>query len=59
MPLTVQFSGREKVSIRGAEQELSRFELKGDTGDWVAWLDDQFKLIKILMADENTEVVRD
>jgi len=59
MPLSVQFSGREKVSIRGAEQELSRFELKGDTGDWMAWLDDQFRLIKILVADENTEVVRD
>jgi hypothetical protein len=58
-PVSVQFSGREKVTIRGVEQELSRFELKSDAGDWAAWLDDQFKLIRILVADANTEVVRD
>lgn len=59
MPMSVQFAGRDKVTIRGVEQELSRFELRGDTGDWSAWLDNQFKLIRILVTDQNTEVVRD
>jgi hypothetical protein len=57
--VTVQFSGSEKVTIRGVERDLGKFELKSDSGDWIAWIDDQFKLIRILVADENTEVVRD
>ena len=30
-----------------------------DAGDWSMWLDDQFKLVRILVASDNTEVVRD
>jgi hypothetical protein len=58
-PATLEFSGREKVAIRGAEQELNRFDLKSDIGDWTFWMDDQFKLLRIVIADQNTEVVRD
>lgn len=58
-PATVEFSGREKISIHGAERELNRFDLKSDIGDWAFWMDDQFKLDRILIAEENTEVVRD
>ena len=58
-PVTVEFSGKEKVTLRGAERELNRFDLKGDAGDWVFWMDDQFKLVRIVIADENTEVLRD
>jgi hypothetical protein len=59
MPVSVQFSGREKAMIHGTEQELSRFELKSDSGDWSLWLDDHFKLQRIVIASEHTEVVRD
>ncbi len=58
MSTSVQFSGREKVMIHGGEQELSRFEMKSDTGDWSAWLNDQLKVIRIVPGG-NTEVVRD
>jgi hypothetical protein len=57
--VTVEFSGREKVTIRGVEHELNRVDLNGESGNWALWLDDQFKLQKILIAAENTEVVRD
>ena len=59
MPISVEFAGREKVSIRGAERELNRLDLKSDTGDWTLWLDDQFMLQRILIPSDNTEVVRD
>ena len=59
MPVSVEFSGRESLTIRGVQRELSRFELKSDAGDWSLWLDDQFKLIRIVIPDESTEVVRD
>jgi len=59
MPVSVEFAGREKVSIRGADREFNRLDLKSDTGDWTLWLDDQFMLQRILIPVDNTEVVRD
>jgi hypothetical protein len=57
--VSLAFSGKEKVSVRGAERELNHFVLKSDAGDWSLWLDDQFKVVRILVAGDNTEVVRD
>jgi hypothetical protein len=57
--VTVEFAGREKVTIRGAERELNRLDLKSESNTWALWLDDQFKLQRILISGENTEVVRD
>lgn len=59
LPLTVEFSGRDKTSIRGTEHELNKFILRSEGGDWTMWLDDHFKLQRILIASDNTEVVRD
>ena len=58
-PASMEFLGREKVAIRGAEQELNKLELKSETGTWTLWLNDQFKLMRILIPAEDTEVVRD
>ena len=58
-PISIEYSGREKVSIRGVERELIRFDTKSDVGDWTFWLDDQLKLQRILDAVSNMEVVRD
>ena len=57
--VTMEYKGREKVSVHGVEQELSSFLLKNEDQEWQLWLDDQFKLVRILIASENTEVVRD
>ena len=59
MSVTIEFAGREKVAIRGAEVELNRLDLKSESGNWALWLDDQFKLQRILILGDNTEVVRD
>lgn len=59
MPVTLEFAGREKVTIRGAEVELNRLDLKSESATWALWLDDQFKLQRILILGDNTEVVRD
>lgn len=58
-PVTVQFSGRQKVQIHGGERELIRLDMKSDVGDWTLWLDDQLKLQRIVDPASNTEVVRD
>jgi len=57
--VTLEFAGREKVSIRGANQELNRLDLKSESENWTLWMDDQFKLQRILIVGDNTEVVRD
>jgi len=59
MQLSVEFDGRSKISIHGTERELNAFTLKSDAGDWNLWLDDQFKLIRIVVPGDNTEVLRD
>ncbi len=58
-PVSMQYSGREKITIHGVEREMIRLDMKSDTGDWALWLDDQLKLQRILDIADNTEVVRD
>jgi len=59
MLVTVQYSGREKVPIRGTEHELIRLDMKTEAGDWALWLDDQLKVQRILDLTTNTEILRD
>jgi hypothetical protein len=61
MRVRMELVGKEKVTIRGAEQELLRLKLSGDGFEWALWLDDhdQFKLIRVSIPADNTEVVRD
>ncbi len=60
MAVTMEYGGREKISVRGVPRELYRLNLKSADGpDWSLWLDDSYKLIRITVAGESTEVVRD
>ena len=58
MLVNIEFTGKDRVMIRGSERELSRFLLKSETGDWTFWLDDEFKVVRLL-GDNGIEVVRD
>jgi len=57
----LELVGREKVSIRGTQRELLRLNLTGESFTWALWLDDhdQFKLMRVAIPADNTEVVRD
>jgi hypothetical protein len=57
----MELVGKEKVSIRGAERQLLRLNLKGENFEWALWVDDQdqFKLMRISIPADDTEVVRD
>src|SRR5258708_2334543 len=48
MAVSIEFAGREKLTIRGPEHELNRFILRSESAGWVCWLDDQFKLVRLL-----------
>ena len=56
---SMEFIGREKVTVGNAEKELSKLELKSEAGSWLIWFDDQFKVLRISIPSEKTEVVRD
>lgn len=57
----LELVGKEKVTIRGAERELLRLNLSSEDFHWILWVDDhdQFKLIRVAIAADDTEVVRD
>ena len=61
MRVSLEPVGNEKVQIRGTERQLPRFTLKSESGEWALWLDDQdrFKVVKIAIPAEKTEVIRD
>jgi len=57
----MELIGKEKVTIRGADRELLRVNLSGENFEWALWVDpqDQFKLMKVAIPADNTEVIRD
>ena len=57
----LELVGEEKVSIHGTERNLLRLNLKSDDFEWALWVDDrdQFKLMRVAIPADNTEVVRD
>ena len=61
MSVRMELGGKEKVTIRGTERDLLRLNLHGDQFDWALWVDDHdhFKLMKVAIPADNTEVVRD
>ncbi len=58
-PLTAEFLGREKVSLKSGPQDLLKLELKSEAGTWQLWLDDQFKVMRMSIVGENTVADRD
>jgi hypothetical protein len=61
MPVRMEVIGKEKVTIRGAEHNLLRLNLSGEAFEWSLWVDDQdhFKLMRVTIPADNTEVIRD
>jgi hypothetical protein len=61
VPVRMELVGKEKVNIRGAERDLLHLKLTGESSEWGLWLDDQdhYKLIRVAIPADDTEVVRD
>jgi hypothetical protein len=72
---TLELLGPGKVMIKGVERELNKVKLDmtgpqsltwlndqgrdSDSAQWVLWVDDQYRVIKMTVAGTNVEVVRD
>lgn len=57
--VNIELVGPEKVTIRGTEQQLRRFNLQIEEEIWALWIDDQMKLVRLVMSGSDTEIVRD
>jgi hypothetical protein len=66
--------GVEKVTVKGAERQLNKMTLNtgapgkvielndpkdSETGEWILWVDDQYKVVKMAVTGAAIEVVRD
>ncbi|MGZ4790087.1 MAG: hypothetical protein ACXVZV_16050 [Terriglobales bacterium] len=57
--LTVEYKGGQKVNIKGTDMDLQRFELHGEGYDWTVWIDAGYKIQKIAIDADSTEVYRE
>jgi hypothetical protein len=71
---TMEAAGVEKIMVKGVERQLNKITLStggsgrviamnepkdAETGQWLLWVDDQFKVIKMTVPGTNIEVIRD
>jgi hypothetical protein len=71
---TMDLVGPERITVKGVERQLSKMTLNTggagrvvemnnprdpENGQWLLWVDDQFKVIKMTVPGTNVEVVRD
>jgi hypothetical protein len=57
--VSIAYAGQNKTSIKGVDQELNRFELQSEGNNWVVWMDQAYKIQKIAIEADHTEVYRD
>ena len=55
----IEFKGREKIVINGAETELNHFLLHADDLEWSLYLNQEQRLVKVEIPAQQTEAVRE
>ncbi len=55
----VEFAGQEKTSWKGTQQNLMQIKLTSEEGEWLLWLDEHEKVVKMSIPSANTEIARD
>jgi hypothetical protein len=57
--VTIDFKGPEKIQFKGHEVQVSSFLMKTEGSEWMVYLDDQDKVVRIVAPADKVEVVRD
>jgi len=57
--VTVDFKDTEKISLKGREIECNAFRMHTEDSEWLVYMDDQQKVVRILASAAGLEVVRD
>lgn len=56
---SLEYRGKEKVMVKGAEKTLDHFSINLEGDEWAVYLDENLKVVKIVIPADKTEVVRD
>lgn len=61
MHIRLELIGRDKVNVHGSQRDLMKLNLTTEEVVWSLWVDDtdHFKLVRVEIPADNTEVVRD
>jgi hypothetical protein len=60
--VTVELMGRDKIAVRGVEKELNKVQVTADGVQWLLWVGDEgdsYRVIKMTVAANNVEIIRD
>ena len=57
--VTVDFKGKEKISMKGKDMECNSFRLHTEESNVLVYMDDQKKVVRISASASGLEVVRD
>lgn len=57
--VTVELIGRDKIQVKGVEQEVNKIKLESEGIVWMLWVGDDYKVVKMAVPSNNVEVVRD
>ena len=58
MLVVMEYVGQKRLDVNGKVQDYIQLKMQTEAGDWDMWMDSQHRLVRIVIADENTEVVR-
>jgi hypothetical protein len=59
MQITVTYKGSQKLNVKGIDLTTQRFELHTEGYDWTVWIDASYKIQKITIDSDETEIYRD
>lgn len=55
----MELVGLEKTKVKGLDVELNKIKLDSDGVQWILWVDDQYKVVKMAVPASNVEIIRD
>ncbi len=57
--VNMEYKGKEKITIRGTEVELARVNISSEDAEWSLWIDGNYRVMRMVVAGANTEIIRD
>ncbi|MBZ5530583.1 MAG: hypothetical protein LAO20_04060 [Acidobacteriia bacterium] len=57
--VSVELVGRDKLLVKGVEQEVNKVRMESEGIVWMLWVGDDYKVMKMAVPANNVEVVRD
>jgi hypothetical protein len=57
--VSIEYVGPEKVNLKTGQKDLTKFRIVTEGPEWFVWVDENYKIQRILVPEDGTEVLRD